>query len=263
MKKSISTSVLTTAILSFFILAPILAFSSDEGDNDKPKKNKGTKGILDLKATNEPDVPGALVIEIANNILTNSPDMMSLDWLGSWSVNLYYMYDVPIGDSHFSFNPGIGVGLEKYSFSQDITLATIVDDTETFIEDLSNTLPNASKFRKTKLANNYVDIPMEFRYHLNRENKRKSFKVALGAKIGFLYDAHTKVKYEDNDQTKKYKGYEKFNINTFRYGAYARLGVSGVSFYYYYGISEMFENKKGPDQTRAKTMMFGISIAGF
>ncbi len=246
------------------MVSPLFAFSTDPGDNDKPKKKNGLTGTLNLEETDGPDVPGALVIEIASSILIGgSPALMDLEFLGSWTVNLYYMYDIPIGDSHFSFSAGVGLGLEKYSFSEDITLLTTTDDTETFIDKLSNVLPNASKYRKTNFANNYVDIPLEFRYHLNKGSSRKGFKVALGGKIGFLYDAHTKVKYEENDETKKYKAFEDFNVNTFRYGVYGRLGVSGVSLYYYYGISEMFENKKGPDQTRTNTMLIGVSISGF
>ena len=77
------------------------------------------------------------------------------------------------------------------------------------------------------------------------------------------YEVKTKVKYEENSQTKKYKNFENYNVPNFRYGVYGRFGVSGISLYYYYSLSEMFENKKGPEETRTSVMMAGISISGF
>jgi len=251
-----------SVLLSLLILAVTLpSFANGGDDKDKPKTTKETKGVKKTMA--QPDVPGALVIELANNILQNAPSQMSLDVLGSWTVNLYYMYDFPIGNSNFSLDLGIGVGLEKYNFSNDITLVTNADDSQTSIETLDNVIPTASKFRKSNFANNYVDIPLEVRFYANKENRRKSVKAAVGGKFGIRYDVLTKVKYEENNQTKKFKDKQNFNVQSFRYGIYGRFGISGVSLYYYYSLSEMFDNKKGPEETRASVMMVGLSLSGF
>jgi hypothetical protein len=254
-----------SVLLLLLVLAVTLpSFANGEDDKDKPKATKETRGVKGVKKTMaQPDVPGALVIEIANNILLDAPDQMKLDFWGSWTVNLYYMYDFPIGDSNFSLDLGIGIGLEKYSFSRDVTLITNADDSQTLIETLDNVIPTASKYRKSNFANNYVDIPLEVRFYANKENRRKSIKAAVGGKFGIRYDVLTKVKYEENNQTKKYKDKQNFNVQNFRYGVYGRFGVSGVSLYYYYSLTEMFENKKGPEETRASVMMVGLSLSGF
>jgi hypothetical protein len=264
MRKFVESALLALLILT--VSLPSFATDGDDkdkpgDDKNKPASTKDTKGAKKTMA--QPDGPGALVIEIASNILQNAPDQMGIEFIGSWTVNLYYMYDFPIGNSNFSLDLGVGVGLEKYSFSNDITLVTNADDTQTLIETLDNVIPTASKYRKSNFANNYIDFPLEVRYYANKENRRKSFKAAIGGKFGIRYDVLTKVKYEENDQTKKIKNKQNFNVQNFRYGVYGRLGVSGISLYYYYSITEMFDNKKGPEETRANVMMVGLALSGF
>ncbi len=230
------------------------------GEKDKKEKTEDKDG---KKTTAQPDVPGALVIEVANNILTNAPETMNLNQWASWTVNIYYMYEFPFGESSFSFNPGMGLGLETYRFEQNFTLTTTTGDFNTEVTLLSSILPNATDYRKSSWGIYYFDIPFEFRWYADKEFKRKSFKLALGGKVGFRIDSKTKIVYDEYDNKKKQKQKQNFNFNSPRYGAYARVGFGAISLYYYYSITEVFINKRGPDETRAKTMMVGISISGF
>jgi len=251
------------------ILTCILSvYANGEGDDDKKHKKDQKSGdekeLLELKKTKaQPDVPGALVIDLATTILLNSPDGMDINPWGSWTVNIYYLYEFPIGKSNFSMNMGFGLGLEKYKFKESNTLGTTQDDTETILIPLTDLLPKAQKFRKSIYAANYFDIPVEFRFYANKNNRRKSFKVAVGGKVGFRFDTHTKIRYDEFNQTKILKDKQQFNTKNPRFGLYGRLGFASVSFYYYYSLTEFFDNKKGPDQTQANTMLIGISIFGF
>ncbi len=116
---------------------------------------------------------------------------------------------------------------------------------------------------KSKLAANYFDIPVEFRFNSIKNDHRRSFKVAIGGKIGVLLTSHTKIKYKEEGTTIKLQNKQDFNLNKFRYGAHARVGVGGFNVFFYYGISELFKNNKGPQNTSVTTMNLGISIAGF
>ena len=235
----------------------------DDDDDKKKKEKKSNNGTLETKKINaQPDVPGVLVIDLANNIWQNAPEDLKLNPWGSWTVNIYYLYEFDVSQS-LSWNMGLGVGLEKYRFDRDFTLGTTADDSQTLSVPLTEAVPRADSYKKTNLAANYFDIPMELRWYMDRNNKRRSLKLALGGKLGFLFDSHTKVKYEENGQTKKLKDKQRFNIKSPRYGVYGRLGFASVSFFYYYGITEFFDSNKGPDNTRVKTMSVGISISGF
>ncbi len=255
-------------VMLLILTCIVSVYANGEGDDDKKGKkdkiSKDDKELLELKKTKaQPDVPGVLVIDLATTILLNSPTGMEINPWGSWSVNIYYLYEFPIGNSNFSMNMGVGLGLEKYKFKEDNTLGTIEEDIETIVVPLIDVLPQAQKFRKSAFAANYFDIPIEFRYYANKNNRRKTFKVAAGGKIGFRFDTHTKIKYDEYNQTKIFKDKQQFNTQNPRFGLYGRIGFASVSFYYYYSLSEFFDNKKGPDQTQANTMLIGISISGF
>jgi len=238
---------------SLFILA----------NNGAPKKNKiNPKDTLGLKHVQaRPDIPGTLLIDLGFNIFQDNLPEMELGNFGSKALNIYYYFDFSIGNSHFSFNPGLGFGLDKYSFDDDVTL---VNSGNNLIEvaQLADILP-AADIIKSKLAANYFDIPVEFRFNSKKNDHRRSFKVAIGGKIGLLMTSHTKIKYKEEGTTIKLKNKQDFNLNKFRYGAHARIGVGGFNVFFYYGISELFENNKGPQGTPVTTMNLGISIAGF
>ncbi len=232
-------------------------FSEEDDKKDKTEDKDGKK----TKA--QPDVPGALVIEVANNILTNAPETMKLNQWLSWTVNIYYMYEFPFGESSFSFNPGMGLGLETYRFEQNYTLTTVNNDFNTVVTPINSILPDATDYRKSVWGQYFFDIPFEFRWYADKDFKRKSFKIAVGGKVGFRIDSKTKIVYDEYDSKKKQKQKQNFNFNSPRYGVYGRVGFGALSLYYYYSITEVFQNKRGPDETRAKTMMVGLSISGF
>ena len=246
-------------VLTFFISQ---AFGQI-GDIPPSQYFSGLSGFSspDIKQSNgQPNVPGALVLDFANNILLDAPDSMGLNFLGSWTVNIYYQYEFQIGQSNLSFHPGLGVGLEKYNFNKDVTLATSPDDVLTLITPAVNVVPNGSKILKTTFAANYFDFPIEFRFYAKKS--KKGFNLAAGGKIGVRFDSGTKIKYEEKGQTKKLKDKQNFNLNSPRFGVYGRLGTGGFSLYYYYGITEMFKTNQSPNLAPVRTMMIGISLKG-
>jgi hypothetical protein len=100
------------------------------------------------------------------------------------------MLDFPFKTNpHFSAAIGAGVSTENVFFEK-----TIVD-----IKATTSTLPfrdasDTNHFKKYKIATTFLEAPVELRYSSNPDDNRKSFKIAVGAKIGVLVNAHTKGK---------------------------------------------------------------------
>lgn len=216
----------------------------------------------------KPDIPGTLLIDIGFNILNEGPADMDLKFFGSKSVNLYYQYDIPFGDSKFSFHPGIGLGMDKYRFQDEMALTNSRDATTGLYNvGMESTnllfLPDTASFSKSLLAANYIDIPVEFRFQTNPYDKDRSFKVAIGGRIGFLYNAHTKLKYKLDGTDIKTKNHQSFNLNKFRYGTTFRMGIGWFNLFYYHNLSELFESDKGPSATSATNYTIGLTISGF
>ena len=151
--------------------------------------------------------------------------------------------------------PGFGVGLDRYRFEDDITLASNNDVEIVELEDLDVT--------KSMLVSNYFDVPLELRFYANPNDKKRSFKVGLGFKAGIRFSSHTKVKYEEDGNNVIEKEKNIFGLNRFRYGVTGRIGIGGINFFYYQSLSELFESGEGPLDSAATNVTVGLSFRGF
>ena len=207
-----------------------------------------------------PDLPGALRIQLGFNFLLDNPDSLSTGFWGSKAFNAYYIYSVRLGEGPMSFHPGFGIATDKFSFEENVTLVRNTDGSVTY-EPLSPF--EYGEVKKTKLATTYLEIPLEFRYHFNKDNFKKSVKLTIGGKAGILVSSHTKIKYEQPRVSQKVKVKDDYNLSRFRYGLQASIGAAGIEGYFYYALSDMFEKGKGPDATTTSQMQAGISVSIF
>ncbi len=201
----------------------------------------------------QPDLPGTLVFDLGFNFLQEAPETMDLKVWRSKSVDFYYLYPIPIGESNFSVHTGLGFGFEKHSFANNVTL---LDADSTQVIDLDEDVYQSVE--KTQFSTHYVDIPLELRFY-TKENNR-GFMVAVGGKVGRLLNAYTKVRYDQDGETKTDKFTRDYNINPWRYGVQTRIGFRGFHLTGYYGLSDLFEKDKGPQTNNFKV---GLSIALF
>lgn len=178
----------------------------------------------------------------------------------SRGVNVYVMYDKSFKENpKFSIAFGIGIGTSNIYF--DKMTVNINGSTP----QLSfNNLDTSFRFNKFKVSTAYAEIPLEFRYFSNPNNPNKSFKVALGAKIGTLINAHTKGKTllnasgtTINQFTQKVtaKGY----FNTTRIAATARVGYGNFSVFGSYNLTTMFKDNVAAN---IKLLQLGICFSG-
>ena len=238
-------------IITFLFLGFTLATFATNTD---PIYKSGPMKIRERqKKAARPDIPGNLMFEFGLNTLQDVPAPMENSVFGSRTVNFYYTYNVPLGNFGLFVVPGIGVGLDRYKFDNDFTLAQRSDGVITF-EDITELSPE-----KSHLVANYVDIPLELQWYLNPSDPRRSFHIGFGGKIGILFASHTKIKFDDGVEVVKVKDKRTFGLNQFRYGLTARMGYGGFNAFGYFSLSPLFED--GPAGTLdTANMLFGISI---
>ncbi len=255
--------------IKYSILFLVFAFSSlaVSGQEATPKNNKATRTTkLIQEKAGRPDIPGDLMIEFGFNWVQEHSPGIGFNTLSSRTFNAYYLYEMNIGESAISFHPGIGIGTEKYAFEQDLTLGYGFDslgNKEVQYAPLDSIYGIGTSYKKSQINPNYLDIPFEFRWRSRKYDPKSSLKVTLGGKVGFLFGSKTKVKYTEDGETKKTKQKEKFELNTIRYGAYAKIGYGGFSAYCYYSLSDLFIKDKGPMGTTMYPLTFGFSLALF
>lgn len=218
------------------------------------------------KSYARPDIPGTFVVELGFNRPFDRPVNFNIGLWGSRTLNIYYQYEIRILKSKFSFVPGIGFGLERYKFTNNYILINNNDNTSSLVPAGQPGYPGT---KKSQLITDYFDIPLELRFSTRPEDPTKSFKVSIGGRVGYLFDSYTKIKYDDNGETKKFKSHQSFNLNNFRYGLQARIGVGNFSIFGYYNLSPLFKNGKDPSPsannvtTSMKNFTIGISLSSF
>lgn len=229
------------------VLVVITIFSSSIVAQDVVKKTKG-----------RPDIPGTFLIDFGFNRALNAADTFDIGFFGSRTVNLYYQHEIkiPILKGKFSFHPGIGMGMERFKFRDNTTLAY---DANNALQ-LQTPTPNLNK---SQLIANYLDAPVELRFSTNPFDPGRSFKAAIGFRGGILLTSQTKVKFEEDGENIKIKNIQPWNLNPFRYGVYARIGVGNFNFFGYYNLSNYFKSGEGIQGRDANVLTVGVSLAGF
>lgn len=219
------------------------------------------------KKVGRPNIKGDLFLDFGFNVLNNRPEDLNTRLFPSRVANIYYQYPIHLGEnSGITFNPGIGLGLEKLAFKRDSTLINnpTLGNNSSQLVGIKTLYGNDVSINTNTFALNYIDIPLEFRYHVNKTNYEKGFRFAIGGKVGFLYNAHTKVEVtEPNGLTKKIKTRQDYGLSPIRYGVYARVGLPGFSLWSYYGLNKVFRDGQGPFGTEATQFNFGLSVALF
>jgi hypothetical protein len=182
----------------------------------------------------------------------------------SRSFNFYVMIDMPFKtDPRFSVAFGPGLGTDHIFF--DKTNVTIADRLNPL---RFRNVADTNHFKKTKLVTAYLEVPLELRFCMNPENSKKSFKAALGIKIGTLLDVHTKNKnwVDKNDKTisgfsDKFvqKQKDKYFFNGNRFVGTMRLGYGSMSLFGTYNLGTFVKEGLGPN---VKPFSIGLTLSG-
>jgi hypothetical protein len=238
---------------SFGMLVLALSVSAQE-DAPAPQKKYA-----------RPDIPGTFVVEFGLNQPFDRPDKFQVGFWGSRTTNLYYQYDLRILKSKVSFIPGIGVSLERYKFKNNYVLGYDNNGVLSMIPPTEY----GQDVRKSQLITNYLEIPLELRYSTNPEDPTRSFKISVGARGGMLFNSFTKIKYTENGDKVKIKNKQPYELNQFRYGVFAKIGVGNFNFFGYYSLTPVFKTERGPvfsttdTPTEMQNFTVGISLSSF
>lgn len=211
----------------------------------------------------QPNIPGTFVLELGLNSALDAPDRFDAALWGSRTLNVYYTYELQLFKSKISLVPGIGFSLERFKFKNGATLGYSGDSVKLLLP--AETALTGE--RKSQLVTNFIDIPVELRFTSNPDDPNRAFKVAIGGRVGYLYDAFTKMKYKADGETKQLKDKQNFNLNQLRYGVYGKLGLGNFSLFGYYNLTPLFEEGEGLYENGVvndfQTVTVGISLSAF
>jgi hypothetical protein len=201
------------------------------------------------------------MLQFSNDMWLNTPDSLSDRFRPtSRGFNFQVMLDKSFkSNPKFSVAFGIGISTSN-AFFENTRIA--IEGTAPKL--LFERLDTVNRFKKYKLATTFAEIPLEFRYFSRPKTPNKSFKIAVGAKIGLLVNAHTKGKILQNRNGNQLndniiKVNDKSYFNTTRISATARVGYGNFSTFSSYALSTLFKTSVAAD---IRPLQIGISLGG-
>lgn len=166
----------------------------------------------------------------------------------SRSANFYAMFDFPFKtDPRLSIGAGLGIGTSNMFFDkEEVLVASTTNPTLAFPDE-----SGANHYKKYKLVTTYLEAPVEMRFALDPENTNKSWKFAVGVKVGLLLSAYTKGKTLQNNVGQTLGNYtlkesSKQYFNGTRLAGTARIskGVFGV--FSQINVTGLIKSSAGP-----------------
>jgi Outer membrane protein beta-barrel domain len=242
---------LFTLILSLAVMHSLVA---QDSTGTKKKKRDWSKVSLANRANDH------FLLQLGYNGWAQKPDTIHTKGL-SRSFNIYFMFDFPFKtDPRFSVGIGAGVGTNNVYFDKMTIDITGRNTNSLSFKDVSDT----NYFKKYKLATTYLEAPVELRFAANPLAPSKSWKIAIGAKIGTMVSAEVKGKNlltKDGGTVNAYTLKEKAKryFNGTRLAATARISYGIIGLYGSYQVSSFVKEGFGPD---VRPFQIGITLSG-
>jgi hypothetical protein len=262
------------------IICCLLAVSSvfaQKDTDEKTNKNK-TKPLARL------DQADRVIVDIFTDIWMNAPDdsVMSISAINR-GANAYFMRDIPIGKSNFSFAIGAGISCHNlYSDAWPVRESVIDTNTalgyvftqRTAFQKLPDFVGATDvSYKNNKLTRVFIDVPIEFRFRTKNDGQK--FKFALGIKAGYMLSSHTKYHGDDilynyattttpaswiynSEESVKIKSYKVPNLEVYRIAPTLRVGWGWVNITASYSLTHLF--KKGKSDYDMYPISVGLSI---
>jgi len=229
-------------------------------------KTASTQPVLPKKDWSKVDLSTRaadhIMIQYGSDSWTNRPDSVRTGSGFSRHFNMYVMLDKPFkSNAKFSVAFGVGIGSSHIFFNN-----TKVDIKANAARLPFSRVDSTDHFKKYKVTNVYAEIPVELRYYSNPENPNKSWKAALGVKVGTLLKTYTKGKnllgkngYSIYGPTYIQKESEKRFFNGTMLAVTGRVGYGFISLDAGYQINGVLKDGAGPVMNK---FSFGITISG-
>jgi hypothetical protein len=234
---------------------------------EKENKNEADYELLTGEEEDgfQPEIPlkyTTLVFDYGIVNFIRVPKHMDLAFWGSTALHGGLYLNIPIGKSHFMVSCGAGVTRNKCTFRRDWTLAR--DTNRKVIMKAATQVVQGKKqlvkLKTSTFSTNYANFILELKFNSNKEEPQEGFFVAVGGNIGLQYWPSTKIRYEEDEESKLRIVEESFNTDKVHYGAQARIGWGRYGIFYHQTLSAIFKTNEGPEVEHILPFSVGISI---
>lgn len=110
-------------------------------------------------------------------------------------------------------------------------------------------------YRKNIFTSTYLRLPITFEWRSAQNRHGDRVKIAFGAMTGILLKGTQRLK---SDQNGKQKFKNNYNLASFQYGPFIRIGYDNIGIFGKYYANDMFE--KSPNQKGLHNFTFGLTL---
>lgn len=114
---------------------------------------------------------------------------------------------------------------------------------------------SVADYNKNIFTSTYLRLPITFEWRSAKNHNGDRMKIAFGAMTGILLKGTQRLKSEANGK-QKFK--DNYNLASFQYGPFVRVGFENFGIFGKYYINDMFE--KSPDQKGLSNFTFGLTL---
>jgi hypothetical protein len=245
-------------ILTLFItLASLTAAMAQDSTATAPLKTK-KRDWSKVNLSNRPN--DHFMLQIGYNGWAQMPDTINTKGIPR-SFNFYFMFDLPFKtDPRWSVGIGAGIGSDNMYFDK-----TEIDITGRRADKISfRNVADTNHFKRYKLNTTFLEAPIELRFAADPENTNKSWKFAVGGKVGTMLSAYVKGKTFQNKAGNTINAYT-LKEKSKRYFNSTRLSITGrishgiVGLYGSYQVNAFIKEGYGPD---IRPFQIGIVLSG-
>ncbi len=229
-----------TLIVAFFTFTAAYSQKKDTTVNQTPipvqtKKKDWSKIDLSHRANDH------FMLQIGYDNWNGVPDTITITGF-SRSFNFYFLYDFPFkSDPRFSVGAGLGIGSSNVFFKYQASPISVLPRQEN---------SGGNYFKKYKLVTTYLETPIELRFALDPENTNKSWKFAVGTKVGVMLSAYAKGKDVENGSNQTvdnsvYKVSNKSYFNSVKLAGTARISKGPFGIFAQYQVTSLMKGSYG------------------
>lgn len=191
--------------------------------------------ILDLGFSNVNDQTNYLAPATQAFFPAGTKEQLDLRNGRSINVNVwFFMQRVNLIKHVVNLKYGLGVEMNNYSFEKSVRYNT---------EPTTNITIDNVKYRKNKLAADYLTMPVMLDFNFAPKRKR-GFGFSAGVSAGYLYASRQKMKSEENG---KEKVRSNFNLEPWKLSAIGEVNLGVMRLYGSYALNNLHKN--GLEQT--------------
>lgn len=160
----------------------------------------------------------------------------------SVNINLwFFMQRMNLIKHYVNLKYGLGLELNNYRFKSNVSLNEGGINPLDHSENISHpfVFRDSIDFSKSKLAADYVTVPLMLNFRTNKDYADKGLSMSAGVSVGYLYSSRNK---QVSSERGKQKNRGDYDLEKWKFSYIGELGLGPVRLYGSYSPNSIFQN---------------------